>query len=104
MMTKSIFAFLLHISATLTDQWPYNRVVGDVKDSGKVVADLSKPKFEEHPDNLFVGWLHDVINKNDNLTSLQNAFVNGTIPDDAKWFNDLLDDLDVPANYTPQPI
>ena len=104
MKTNPIFAFLLHVSASLTDQWPYNRVIGDVKDSGKVVADPSKPQFEEHPDNLFVAWLHDVINKNENLTSLQNAFVNGTIPDDAKWFDDILDNIDVSASYTPRPI
>ena len=86
-------------------QWPYHRVVGDVKDSGKIVPNPSKPEFkEEFPDNLFVGWLRDVINTNENLTSLRNAFANGTIPDDAKWFNDVLDNVDVPANYTPQPI
>ena len=86
------------------EQWPYHRVVGEVKDSGKVVPDTSQPEYDKDSDNLFVGWLRDVINKNENLTSIQRAFVNGTIPDDAKWFKDILDNVDVPANYTPQPI
>ena len=96
-----VLAFLTVVRA---EPWPYNRVVGDVESSGKVVPNPSKPDFGEHPDNLFVGWLRGVINANDNLTSLQHAFVNGTIPDDARWFTDVLHNVDLPANYTPQPI
>ncbi len=85
------------------DQWPYHRVVGDVKDSGEIVPIKSKPEFEANPDNLFVGWLRDVLN-NENITKVRRAFVNGTLPDEAKWFDDILDSIDVPANFTPQPI
>ena len=101
---KSIFSLSVYFSVVATEQWPYHRVVGNVQDSGKVVPDTSKPEFEEHPDNLFVDWLRGAINTNENLTSLQHAFVNGTIPDDAKWFKDVLHNIDVPANYTPHPI
>ena len=104
MRLLGVVPVLLSITHVVADQWPYERVIGDVKDSGEIVPDKSKPEFESQPDNLFVGWLRDVINTNENLTSIQHAFVNGTIPDDAKWFNDVLENVDVPANYTPQPI
>ena len=104
MMLQLFLTLLLYLPVTWADQWPYLRVVGDVQDSGKIIADPAKPHFEEHPDNLFVGWLHDVIDKNDDLISLRHAFINGTLAHDVKWVDDILDNIDVPANYTPQPI
>ncbi|KAG8533893.1 uncharacterized protein KY384_001634 [Bacidia gigantensis] len=102
-----LLAILLCLYATtpsvIADQWPYHRVVGDIKDNGDIVPIKSKPEFKEHPDNLFVGWLRDVLN-NANVTSVEHAFVNGTLPDDAKWFDDVLDSIKIPANFTPAPI
>ncbi len=57
--------------------------MGDVRDSGEIVPIKSKPEFEANPDNLFVGWLRDVLN-NENITKVRRAFVNGTLSDEAK--------------------
>lgn len=104
-LKKPLYSIALLLTIVRAEQWPYHRVVGNVEDSGRIVPDLSKPEFkEEYPENLFVGWLRDVINNNENLTSLQHCFSNGSISDDARWFHDVLQNIDVPANYTPKPI
>ncbi len=86
----SLFAF------ALAESWPYNRVLGQFDKSGKYVPDKTSPEFASDPDNLFVGWLHQVVNKSPADSQLSKVF-NGSISSNATSISDLIYELNPPA-------
>ena len=107
-LSSAVLSFAILIPSVATNQWPYNRVAHGVDDYGKTVAVKSDAVSQAHPENLFVGWLRGIVNKQ-NLTAIQHAFVNGTISDDVQWFDDVSNSIDTPdcstlTSVSPHPI
>ena len=90
------------------ETWPYNRVLGQQKKSGKYIPDKTSPEFSGNAENLFVNWLRSVVENSPNDTHLSQTFSDGTISSKAKSIHDLLDEFDLPApetgNQTGSPI
>ena len=102
-LSSAVLSFATLVLCVTADQWPYNRVAHGVQNPGNTVAVKSDSGPQPHPENLLINWLRDVVNRQ-NITALQHAFVNGIIPDDVQWFDDVLSSIEAPDNSTLKPI
>jgi hypothetical protein len=95
-LTFVLYYSLAHVDA---EQWPYDRYLGEISKSGKLIPRKKAPEFENDPSNGFLHWLHHVVGKDPDDGPLSQTFVNGSIPPRTTW-DELIDHLNIP---TPPP-